>query len=97
MLVVHNRLSVPPDYAAHLEDAFLKRTSLLREVPGFISFELLKPVETGVYVVATHWESRAAFDQWVAGDAFQKAHSGANPKSPVRSEVEIFEIVSSIP
>lgn len=95
MIVVHNRLTVPPDYADHLERAFAGRREALARVPGFVSFDLLKREDAGEYVVMTRWQTRADFDRWLASDAFQKAHSGVNPNSPVQSQLEIFEVIAS--
>lgn len=96
MIVVQNRLTVPAEYAEHLERAFAGRSENLVKVPGFLGFDLLKR-EGGDYVVFTKWASRADFDRWVESDAFQKAHSGANPNSPVKSVIEVYDVVSSVP
>lgn len=96
MIVVQNRLTVPAEYADHLERAFAGRSENMVKVPGFLGFDLLKRHEAGEYVVFTKWASRADFDRWVESDAFQKAHSGANPNSPVTSVIEIYDVVRSV-
>ncbi|HEX2173713.1 MAG TPA: antibiotic biosynthesis monooxygenase [Dehalococcoidia bacterium] len=97
MIVVNNRLTVPAEYADHLERAFAGRRSDLSSVPGFVSFDLLKRSEAGEYVVTTKWQTREDYDRWVESDAFQRAHADTNPNSPVRSVLEIYEVVLSVP
>lgn len=97
MIVVNNRLTVPPEYGDHLERAFAGRQGDLGQVPGLVSFDLLKRPEAGEYVVTTTWQTREDFDRWRESDAFQRAHSDANPNSPVTSVIEVYEVVLSLP
>jgi heme-degrading monooxygenase HmoA len=44
--------------------------------PGFISFELLRPVKGETrYFVLTHWEDEESFQAWRTGPAIE-AHAG---------------------
>ncbi|MDT7669935.1 MAG: hypothetical protein QOC74_2718, partial [Pseudonocardiales bacterium] len=44
--------------------------------PGFISFELLRPVSGETrYFVLTHWEDEESFQAWRTGPAIE-AHAG---------------------
>ncbi|MBI3964381.1 MAG: antibiotic biosynthesis monooxygenase [Chloroflexi bacterium] len=93
MFVAINRLSVPAEYAEHLEQAFGRRGSMAG-VPGFVTFRLLRKQGGGEYLVETTWDDQAAFETWRESDAFQRAHSGTNSKSPVTSSLDTYEIVS---
>lgn len=99
MIVVVNRLTVPTDYAERLETAFRQRGDLTGQ-PGFLAFEFLKRdgVADGCeYVVYTRWADRQSYETWVASDSFSRAHSGVNPRSPVQSQLEIYEVVHNVP
>ena len=93
MIVVINRLTVPAEYGARLEGAFGSHSGGMSEVPGFKRFQLLRRSEGGEYLVLTEWQDRAAFEAWRESDAFQRAHSGTNPNSPVQSQLDTYEIV----
>ena len=47
-------------------------------MPGFLGFELLRPVEGEErYFVYTRWESEEAFRAWVESPAFTRGHAQA--------------------
>ena len=97
MFVAINRLRVPTEYAGRLEEGFTRSASGMDGVSGFVSFDLLKAESNGEYVVVTRWQDRDAFDAWRRGDAFLRSHGGANPNSPVTSELSTYTIVLSRP
>jgi heme-degrading monooxygenase HmoA len=75
--IAMNRFSVSPERGAEFEEHWRKRETYLREVPGFLSFALLRGDEPGQYVSHSTWESRSAFEEWTRSEAFRKAHSQA--------------------
>lgn len=89
-----NAIEVPEGSGPELEQRFANRLHAVDGQPGFISFELLRPVagETR-YFVLTHWEDEASFQAWSSGSA-REAHSGerARPVSTGASLLE-FEVV----
>jgi heme oxygenase (mycobilin-producing) len=83
MITVANRLYVKPEYADAFEGVFRERAGLVDKMEGFISNQILHPVNDGdPYVVFTTWNSRSDFLNWVRSDAFVKGHaqSGTLPK-----------------
>lgn len=86
------------------EDAFLdhwrRRQSYLHEVPGFVSFQLLRGATAEDHTLfASHavWESEAAFENWTQSEAFRKAHMQA-AQTPREfyvgpPQLEVFESV----
>jgi heme oxygenase (mycobilin-producing) len=83
MITVANRIYVKPEYSEAFEKVFRERARLVDEMPGFISNQVLRPVNEGdPYVVFTLWNSRDDFMNWVRSDAFVKGHaqSGTLPK-----------------
>lgn len=91
-----NAIEVPEGAGPELEKRFAARLGAVDGEPGFLGFELLRPVagETR-YFVCTHWESDAHFQAWMNGSAKQ-AHSGerAKPVGTGSSLLE-FEVVQS--
>ncbi|CAM3838851.1 antibiotic biosynthesis monooxygenase family protein [Deinococcus frigens] len=98
MITVMNRIAVKPEYAEQFEARFLDRARLVDEMPGFVSNQVLRPVNPGdPHVVLTLWESRAAFEAWTSSDAFVKGHarSGSLPKEAFSgpNKLEIHEVI----
>ena len=69
MITVANRIYVRPEYAEAFEQRFRERAGLVDQMPGFISNQVLRPVNEGdPYVVFTLWKSRSDFLNWVRSD-----------------------------
>lgn len=100
MIVTANRIPVNPDHAAAFEARFADRASLVDGMPGFISFQLLRPLNEGdPYVVMTFWESMEAFESWTQSAAFKEGHarSGSLPSEAFTGhpKIEIHEVIQS--
>ncbi|MDQ1245736.1 MAG: hypothetical protein QG597_103 [Actinomycetota bacterium] len=96
--VAINVLSVPPGAGSELEARFAGRAGMVESSPGFMSFELLRPVEgTEDYLVVTHWESRAAYESWLGSRSFAAGHGGEG-RRPVAegSSIWAFEVVQGV-
>ncbi len=98
MITVANRIFVKPEYAAAFEERFRNRAGLVDGMPGFISNQVLRPVNEGdPYVVFTLWEKRDDFLNWVRSDEFVKGHaqSGTLPKDAFAGPnvLELHEVV----
>ena len=83
---------------AAFEEAFRNRPMLVDDMPGFISNQVLRPVNDGdPYLVLTLWQSRGDFEAWIQSDAFVKGHarSGTLPKEAfVKPNVlEVHEVI----
>ena len=76
MITVANRIYVATEYADAFEQRFRERAGLVDQMPGFISNQILRPVNEGdPYVVFTIWNSRQDFLNWVRSDEFVKGHA----------------------
>ncbi len=98
MFVVMNRIPVNLDHADAFEERFKDRAALVDHMPGFVSFNLLRPVGEGEpYVVETCWESKAHFEEWTNSDEFQQGHAqvGMLPSEAFLGHptLETFEVV----
>lgn len=92
-----NAISVPPEAHEELERRFAHRAHTVESSPGFLGFQLLRPVKgEDRYFVVTQWEDEASFEAWRDGSA-RAAHAGEHGK-PVASGAELleFEVVLDV-
>ena len=94
-----NAIEVPPGAGEELERRFAARLGAVEKAPGFLGFELLRPVGgESRYFVYTKWESEAAYQAWAAGPA-REAHargpaeggSGGGQPKPVATGATLLE------
>ena len=92
-----NAIEIPAGAGPELEQRFAARASTVEGSPGFIRFQLLRPVQgEDRYFVITEWESEEAFQEWSGGRA-KAAHAGERQK-PVASGASLleFEVVQEV-
>ncbi|RKN39317.1 antibiotic biosynthesis monooxygenase family protein [Micromonospora endolithica] len=96
-----NAIEVPPGAGEELEKRFAARAGAVENSPGFLGFELLRPVAgDGRYFVYTRWENEEAYQAWAAGPA-RSAHAsppGEQQRPPVASGATLleFEVVQQV-
>jgi heme-degrading monooxygenase HmoA len=98
MITVANRIYVNQEFADAFEQRFRDRAGLVDKMPGFVSNQVLRPVNEGdPYVVFTIWNSRDNFLNWVRSDEFVKGHaqSGTLPKEAFfqSNVLEMHEVI----
>ena len=85
-----NAIEVPPNAGPELEKRFANRAHAVDGQPGFLGFQLLRPVKgDDRYFVVTQWESEEDFQAWASGPA-REAHAGERAK-PVASGADLLE------
>lgn len=85
-----NALDVPEQAGPELERRFAARANVVDGSPGFLGFQLLRPVKGETrYFVVTHWEDDASYEAWRDGDA-RAAHKGEHGK-PVAGGASLLE------
>jgi heme-degrading monooxygenase HmoA len=92
-----NAISVPPQAHEELEKRFASRAGSVEGSPGFLGFQLLRPVRgEDRYFVVTHWEDEESFAAWRDGGA-AAAHAGERAK-PVSTGADLleFEVVLDV-
>lgn len=96
-----NAIDVPEGAGEELERRFAARAGAVEGSPGFLGFELLRPVagETR-YFVYTRWESEEHYQAWAAGPA-RTAHAGGEgeaPRKPVATGASLleFEVIQQV-
>lgn len=96
-IVKINAISVPTAAAAELERRFSQRAGVVDRSPGFLGFQLLRPVQGDErYFVVTQWEDEESYAAWRDGDA-RAAHKGEHG-APVATAAELleFEVVLDV-
>ena len=97
-----NAIEVSPERGPELEERFAKRAQEVEKMPGFLGFELLRPVDGETrYFVYTRWESEGAFRAWVESSSFTRGHAQAaadRGEKPVAhgSALLSFEVVQKV-
>jgi heme-degrading monooxygenase HmoA len=92
-----NAIEIPEGAGPELEKRFAGRAHAVENSPGFLGFQLLRPVKgENRYFVVTQWESEEAFEAWRDGPA-REAHAGERQK-PVASGASLleFEVVLDV-
>ena len=95
-IVKINAIEVPEGAGPELEQRFAARLGAVDSAPGFLGFELLRPVSGETrYFVYTRWENEEDFQAWMAGQGMA-AHAGerARPVGTGSALLE-FEVVQS--
>lgn len=99
--VAINVLSVPEGAGAAIEQRFAGRAGMVEDAPGFLRFELLRPVAgTTDYLVVTHWQAQEHFTAWRQSQAFAKGHAQAGvgseaPPAAPASTLWAYQVVQS--
>ncbi|MEL6467617.1 MAG: antibiotic biosynthesis monooxygenase [Pseudomonadota bacterium] len=100
MYIAMNRFTVASDNAQAFEDLWLGRDSHLKDMEGFVEFQMLKGPEaedgTRLYASHTVWASEEAFRAWTRSDAFRAAHKGAGRTAKLHQGAPKFEGFSVI-
>ena len=85
-----NAIVLPQGAGPELERRFAHRLHTVDEAPGFLGFELLRPVSGETrYFVYTKWESEADYQAWAQGSG-RAAHAGER-SAPVASGAALLE------
>ncbi|TDB69705.1 antibiotic biosynthesis monooxygenase [Micromonospora sp. KC723] len=93
-----NAIDVPPGAGEELEKRFAARAGAVENSPGFLGFELLRPVAgESRYFVYTKWESEEAYQAWASGPS-RAAHADGERRPPVASGATLleFEVVQQV-
>lgn len=101
MYVAMNRFKVAIGSEEAFEAIWKGRDSRLSELPGFVSFDLLKgktSEEDGYTLYASHtvWENEEAFVAWTKSEQFRDAHKNAGSHKAEYVGPPVFEGFSSV-
>ena len=99
MFIAMNRFKVKLGEENYFEEIWKNRDSHLKDVPGFIKFNLVKSESNDEYTLyASHseWRSKLDFINWTKSEAFRIAHKNAGEHRSVyldHPEFEGFEVI----
>ncbi|PPQ37246.1 Heme-degrading monooxygenase HmoA [Rhodoblastus acidophilus] len=102
MFVAMNRFKVLRENAAAFEAMWLARNSTLHQMPGFMTFQLLKGSEEAepmLYSSYTLWARKADFEAWTRSMQFRAAHDRAEQRAPLsigQPQFEGFEVLQAL-
>ena len=102
MFIAMNRFKVIRGAEADFEKVWTQRDTQLRDVPGFLSFHLLRGPEREdhtLYSSHTCWRGRADFEAWTRSEAFRLAHRDAGANRPLylgHPEFEGFDVIQTV-
>ena len=102
MFIAMNRFKVLRGSETDFETVWTSRDTHLRDVPGFVTFHLLRGPERDDHTLfASHtiWASHADFEAWTTSEAFRLAHRGAGGNKQLylgHPEFEGFDVVQEI-
>ena len=94
-----NRFKIILGRENEFENIWKQRDTHLKNVPGFVKFNLIKGKITDSFTLyASHsvWKSEIDFINWTKSDEFRKAHSGARKHDDVylgHPEFEGFNVI----
>lgn len=99
-----NAIHVPEGAGPELEKRFAARAGAVESAPGFLGFQLLRPVAgDDRYFVVTQWADEASFEAWrdgqgMAAHARQGGEGSAERPQPVSSGADLleFEVVMDV-
>ena len=94
MYIAMNRFKIVNGQEAVFEDLWYSRDSHLKNVPGFVSFNLLKGAtedEFTLYASHSMWNSKEDFSNWTKSEAFRSAHKNAGGHSKIYLGHPVFE------
>ena len=99
MYIAMNRFTVLVENAEAFEELWLNRDSFLKDVTGFLEFQMLKgPEADGTCLYASHtvWTDEDHFRAWTRSDAFRAAHANAGQTMELHVGRPVFEGFSVI-
>ena len=102
MYVAMNRFKVIKSRADAFENMWLTRQSNLHELPGFLSFHMLRGAEAEDHVLYssyTLWARKADFEHWTRSPQFRSSHANAEKREPMtlgHPQFEGFDVIQAL-
>lgn len=99
MFVALSRFTIANDMADAVREAFRARPHLVDSEPGFISMQVMSPVDNPQEIwLVTHWVDESSYRTWHHGHSYRDSHAGI-PKGlklvPKSTEIRFFNLFAS--
>ena len=94
MFIAMNRFKIVLGAEKTFEDIWRSRDSTLKNVDGFLTFNLIKGESNDQYTLyASHttWNSKLDFTNWTKSEVFRQAHKDAGTHSDIHLGHPVFE------
>jgi heme-degrading monooxygenase HmoA len=94
MFYAMNRFPVAAGREEEFEEVWRTRESRLKELPGFVSFQMLKGDEKDgkrIFISKTLWNSREDFIGWTKSEQFRASHGKSRMPQGVMIGPPAFE------
>lgn len=94
MFIAMNRFKVKIGEELYFEEIWKNRDSHLKDVPGFLKFNLVKSEsndEFTLYASHSEWSTKEDFLNWTKSEAFRQAHKNAGEHKSVYLDHPVFE------
>ena len=94
MFIAMNRFKVKIGEELYFEEIWKNRDSHLKDVPGFLKFNLVKSEsndEFTLYASHSEWSTKEDFLNWTKSEAFRQAHKNAGGHKSVYLDHPVFE------
>ena len=94
MFIAMNRFKVKIGEEIYFEEIWKNRDSHLKDVPGFLKFNLVKSEsndEFTLYASHSEWSTKEDFLNWTKSEAFRQAHKNAGEHKSVYLDHPVFE------
>lgn len=97
--VALSRFVIANDMREEVREAFLNRPHLVEDAPGFVSMDVVSPVDNPDEIwLITYWTDEDSYRTWHRGHVYKASHKGI-PKGlklvPKSAYVRFFEYISS--
>jgi heme-degrading monooxygenase HmoA len=97
--VALSRFVIANDMREQVKEAFLNRPHLVDDAPGFVSMDVISPLEEPDEIwLITYWTDEQSYRTWHHGHVYHASHKGI-PKGlklvPKSANVRFFEYISS--
>lgn len=97
-IVVISRFTIANGMTQEVRDAFRSRPHLVDSAPGFVSMEVLSPIDKPEEIwLTTRWIDRASYQEWHHSREYHQSHSGI-PKGlklvPKATSITCFEVIA---
>ncbi|MEV0947456.1 antibiotic biosynthesis monooxygenase [Rhodococcus sp. NPDC049939] len=89
-----NAIEIPEGAGPELEKRFAASSRSAKDAPGFLGFQLLRPVKgENRYFAVMHWETDEAFAAWRAEPAMQEHVAEKKGRVSTGASLLEFEVV----
>ena len=95
MIVSMFHMRVPEAASLGFERSWQQRARMVDAMPGFHGLEVLRDgQEPGHYIVLTHWETRADYENWVNSPQFTAGHARSGEGVAQGQSNAFYEVLS---